>query len=175
MAHIPYGYEIIDGVAVLKPGEAGKVKMFIRYYLEGVAIKTAGERAGIDLSISTLGHILKNPVYKGDRYYPPIIDEETFERVQTERQERYEKLGCFTSNNAIPPAAVRCLFRLQPESEKDWEEWPETVKKAMSDPARKAAYIYTRVIPDRDGKQKMSSAEQLTMIEWIKEHMGQTV
>ena len=175
MANIPYGYQIIDGEAVFKPGEAGKVKMLVRYYLEGDAIKTAGEKAGIDLSISTLGHILKNPVYKGDRYYPAIIDEETFEKVQVERQERYEKLGCFTSNNAIPPAAVRWLFRLQPESEKEWSEWPDETKEVMNEPARKAAYIYTRVLPDRNGRQKMSSSEQLVMIDWIKEHMAQTV
>ena len=175
MAHIPYGYEIVNGEAVYKQGEAGKVKLFVRYYLEGDAIKTAGEKAGINLSLSTLGHILKNPIYMGDRYYPALIDEETFEKVQAERQERYERLGCFTSNNAIPPAAVRCFFRLQPESEKEWSEWPEAVREVMSEPARKAAYIYTRVIPDRNGRQKMLSSEQLAMIEWIRQHIGQTV
>ena len=30
MANIPYGYQIIDGEAVFKPGEAGKVKMLVR-------------------------------------------------------------------------------------------------------------------------------------------------
>ena len=175
MAHIPYGYQIVDGRAVYKRGEAGRIKMFVRYYLEGDAIKTAGDKAGIDLSISTLGHILRNPVYKGDRYYPAIIDEETFERVQDMRQERYEKLGCFTSNNSIPPASVRQLFCLRPENEKEWAEWPEDAKEVMNEPARKAAYIYTRVIPNNEGRQKMTSSEQLTMIEWIKEHMGQTV
>ena len=174
MAHIPYGYEIVDGKAVLKAGEAGKVKLLYRYYLDGYAIQTSGERAGIQLSISTIGHILKNPVYRGDHYYPQIIDDETWCRAQEERQSRYERMGCFTSNNAVPAAKTRDLFRLVPESVMEWEAWPQKAKEAMNKPAKKAAYIYTRVIADRHGKKKMSSAEQLTMIEWITDHIEQS-
>ena len=175
MAHIPYGYSVVDGKGVLKPGECGKVKMFICYYLQGASISCAGEKAGIHLSVSALGHILKNPVYLGDGYYPGLINQEVFDKVQEERQERYERLGCFTSNNAIPPVRVQHFFRIKPESETRWLEWPDESKQAMIEPAKKAAYNYARVFADNDGKRQMPAAEQNVMIEWIREHISQTV
>ena len=148
--------------------------MFIKYYLKGDSIQLSGEKAGIPLSISALGYILKRRAYVGDGYYPPIIDQETYDKVQAERQERYEKLGCFTSNNSIPAFPVHDQFRLETESEKHWMEWPQEAKEAMIEPARKAAYIYTRVHSHGDGNRKMTASEQLVMIDWIKEHISQT-
>ena len=37
--------------------------------------------------------MLQNKHYLGDEFYPPIIDEETFEKARVEKQRRAEKLG----------------------------------------------------------------------------------
>ena len=63
---------------------------------------------------------------------------------------------------------------METESEEEWNEWPEKAKEAMNKPAKKAAYIYTRVIGNRYGKKKMTAEEQLNMIAWINEHISRT-
>lgn len=47
----------------------------------------------ISWSYCSVGKILENRKYKGDDFYPALIDAETFERVQERRREQAQSLG----------------------------------------------------------------------------------
>ena len=65
MAHIPYGYRIERGKAVIVPEEAERIRTFLNAYLDGFSIKNAGAEAEIPLSKSALRKLLGNEVYLG--------------------------------------------------------------------------------------------------------------
>ncbi|MBF4482282.1 MAG: recombinase [Dehalococcoides mccartyi] len=93
MSHIPFGYRIENGIAVIDKAAAEQVKALFHSYLSGDSLKTAGQKSGIKLFHAAIGKMLKNPRYIGDAYYPAIIDRETFAAAQVERIKRAEKLG----------------------------------------------------------------------------------
>lgn len=39
MAHIPYGYKIVDGKAVVDEKQANKIRLFFEGYISGLALK----------------------------------------------------------------------------------------------------------------------------------------
>lgn len=131
MAHIPYGYRIIDGKAVIVPDDAGNIQSFFQNYLSGQSIESAG--CDIPLGRTALGKILKNPVYLGDAYYPQIIDKETFDAVQVERQRRYEAQGSPSKAAPINTVQVQTRFRMK------------KIKEKYEDPVKQAEYVYRQI------------------------------
>lgn len=93
MAHIPYGYKIIDGKAVVDEGQADNIRSFYKGYITGLALSVAAENAGLKLSHSSAGRMLRNRHYLGDDFYPAIIDKETFDKAEELRVERAGSLG----------------------------------------------------------------------------------
>jgi hypothetical protein len=93
MGHTPYGYRIEDGKAVVDEIAAEQVKELFSGYLAGLSLKGATKKAGIDCYHATASKMLQNQPYLGDEFYPPIIDEETFEKARVEKRKRAEKLG----------------------------------------------------------------------------------
>lgn len=93
MRHIPYGYRIENGRAVLDPDEARRVRAFFEDYLNGASQQGAARQNGIYRAQATLGKMLRDKKYTGDGFYPPIIPQETFDRVQEERKRREKSLG----------------------------------------------------------------------------------
>lgn len=93
VAHIPYGYKIVDGKAVINEIEAKKVKKAYKLYLEGKGLQEIGRTLDFAFKHPTIGRILKNQKYLGDDFYPKLIDEETYRLVQNEREARVELLG----------------------------------------------------------------------------------
>ena len=93
MGHIPYGYRIENGKAVVDEIASERVKELFSGYLAGLSLKGAAKKAGIDCYHATVSKMLQNKHYLGDEFYPPIIDEETFEKARVERRKRAEKLG----------------------------------------------------------------------------------
>ena len=91
--HIPYGYRIENGVAVIDEGQAEQVRTLFSGYLSGLALVPAAEAAGLTLFHSGAKRILQNEHYLGDDFYPAIIDSETFEKARVEKRKRAEKLG----------------------------------------------------------------------------------
>ena len=82
MAHIPFGYCIEGGHAVIHEEQAARFTEFVRLYLGGISIREAAERAGIEVSYGTARKMLQNPLYAGTDYYPAIISQETLEIVR---------------------------------------------------------------------------------------------
>lgn len=93
MGHIPFGYRIENGVAVVEKKAAEQVQALYQSYLSGDSLRTVANKVGIDAFHAGIGRILKNHHYLGDDYYPAIIDPDTFAAVQEERIRRASALG----------------------------------------------------------------------------------
>ena len=81
MRHIPYGYRIENGRAVIDEVQAVMVREFFQNYLSGMALMPAAEKAGLKLYHGSAGRMLRNKKYLGDDYYPVIIDKDPFEQA----------------------------------------------------------------------------------------------
>ena len=90
---IPYGYKIEKGKALIDEVQAKQVRMLFKGYLSGLAYVVAAEEVGLKLSHPSVKRILQNKRYLGDKYYPAIIDQETFERAEAERFKRQRQMG----------------------------------------------------------------------------------
>ena len=103
----PFGYRLKDGILVMNEKEAKIIREMFRLYLSGKGIRSIVlylQQFGINKDIRTISRWLENPVYTGktrwgnrskmdtiiydDITHPPIIDEETFEKVQQLRNNR---------------------------------------------------------------------------------------
>ena len=82
--HIPYGYRIVDGKAIIDKDEAEQVRRLFEEYISGKALKVAAENVGLNIFHSSAGNILRNTRYLGDDYYPAIICREVFEKAEEE-------------------------------------------------------------------------------------------
>ena len=93
MEHIPYGYRIENGKAVVDETAAGQVRRLFENYLSGDSLKKAAENASIKANHGSIKLMLQNHRYLGDGFYPPIIRGETFNAAAEERESRAERLG----------------------------------------------------------------------------------
>ena len=113
---VPLGYEVVERKLVPVPEEAERVRTIMRRYLEirsvpalleqlgadGVVTKvqrrvSGPHRGGIPFRRGSLFYLLKNPVYRGkivhkgkahDGEHEAIVDEDLWERVQMQLQEK---------------------------------------------------------------------------------------
>ena len=93
MSHVPYGYRIENGKAVIDEEKAEQVRKLYKGYLSGLAYVLAAEAAGLKLYHGGAKRMMQNKHYIGDDYYPVIIDKETFDAAEAERVKRQVKLG----------------------------------------------------------------------------------
>lgn len=82
MTHTPYGYKIINAQAVIDEPIAEKLRQLFAEYLESGSMRVAAMKVGIDKTHSVIERLLRNKDYLGIDYYPKIVDEEIFEKVQ---------------------------------------------------------------------------------------------
>ena len=73
MAHIPYGYRIADGKAVIDEKEALKVRELFCKFLEFGTISETARAVNIDKTHSVISNILKNKTYLGTSLYPSCL------------------------------------------------------------------------------------------------------
>lgn len=130
MTHTPYGYDIVDGKAVINEKATEQVRSFFQNYLKGMALTKAAELAGMKLYHGSAGRMLRNKHYLGDDYYPQIIDKETFDKVEDVRLKKATNLGRVrewkTDDKKEVPRAF--IFRL--------------AETKYSDSFRQAEYVY---------------------------------
>ena len=121
--HMPLGYRIENGKAVIVPDAAAIVKQVFHDYISGISTyriaKELTKKGVLNASHKpswnhgSIGKILENRKYLGDGFYPPMIDNEIFERVQKRRMEKQVKLGrtihlnSFANRNALA-GKLRC-------------------------------------------------------------------
>jgi hypothetical protein len=133
MGHIPYGYIIEDGKAVVDEKTSEQVKELFSGYLAGLSLKEAAKKAGIDCYHATAGKMLQNKRYLGDEFYPPIIEGEIFEKARAEKRKRAEKLGRICEPKDVPETTYPVKFKAKPLVQK------------YEDPYKQAEYAYSLI------------------------------
>jgi hypothetical protein len=133
MPHIPYGYKIVEGKAVVDQMEASKLKELFNAYLSGLSLMDAAEKAGIKRYHATIARMLTNKRYLGDEYYPKIIDRDTFYKVEDEKIRRAKMLGRIWDDK--PKEEVNKSFRFS----------MPTPDELYDDPFKQAEYAYSLI------------------------------
>ena len=151
MAHIPYGYRIENGSAVKDPEQSKKLADFIDEYLGGLSIANARKASGIELSISSILVYLRTGTYAGTEYYPPIVSEETRDRVLEKLKQRTHP------GVSIIPDHLPVHTRFQTAKPND------TCNGSASEIA---AAVYDMITPAENGRIFMISSEQAMVRAW---------
>lgn len=133
MAHIPLGYKIVDGCAVVDEPTVKQIKETYRYYFEGKSLVDAAKKAGFKMNHSTVKRMLSNKKYLGTDYYPQIIDEETMERFQEELTRRAGNLGRIDRKSKDRKKTIPTSFYFKP------------AELNFPDPFEQAEYIYSLI------------------------------
>lgn len=132
-AHIPYGYRIEDGKAVIDEIQAEQVRTFFKEYISGKALKVAAETVGLKMFHGSAGRMLRNTHYLGDDYYPAIIDQELFDKAEEERQSRANQLGRVRELKVKETPSAPLQFTMGKQ------------KKVFYDPFEQAEYAYSLI------------------------------
>ena len=114
--HIPLGYSIQNGRAVIQPETAEIVRKVFEAYLNGtstyrIAKELTGQRilnasGQPSWNHGSVGKILDNCRYLGDELYPPMIELGTFEQVQERRKQKAEELGRTAQVNSFANRSI---------------------------------------------------------------------
>ena len=132
--HTPFGYRIEKGAAVIVPEQAEQIRKIYAGYLAGQGFIEAARNAGLTMQHSSVKRLLQNMHYLGDEFYPAIIDKETFDAAEAERQQRLEIMGRTYMKKADPEdRQVKTRFTMKP------------VMRQTNDPYERAAYIYSLI------------------------------
>ena len=132
-AHIPYGYRIVDGKAVVDKAQAEQVRRFFEEYISGKSLKAAAKEAGLKLISSSAGCMLRNIRYLGDDYYPTIIEQDLFDKAEAERQFRAGQIGKTREMKVKAILDVAVDFRIGRQT------------KVCYDPFEQAEYAYSLI------------------------------
>lgn len=130
---IPYGYKIEKGKAVVDEEQAEQVRMIFKGYLSGLAYVAAAEAVGLKLFHPGVKKILQNKRYLGDKYYPAIIDQETFEKAEAERFRRQRKMGRIFPDKPVEECKPATKL-IMPKA-----------GKIFIDPFKQAEYVYSLI------------------------------
>jgi len=133
MAHIPFGYKIVDGRAVIDEIAAGQIKEIYKYYFEGKSLVDAAKASGLKKNHAVVKRMLSNKKYLGTDYYPQIIDEETQTMFLEELTRRAGKLGRLNRAAKDRNKAVPAAFRFKPAD------------RTFPHPFEQAQYIYSLI------------------------------
>ncbi len=115
-SHMPIGYKMINGNIEIDEEQAKTVKTIFEEYITGKSIlaiaKELTENGTLNANKKTnwhhgsVGKILQNVKYMGDKYYPKFIDESDFEKAQLQRKKREIELGRTTLQNTMKKQSV---------------------------------------------------------------------
>lgn len=133
MAHIPYGYMIKNGRAVIDEETANRVKKLFTAYLSGLSLMDAAQQAGIKRCHTSIARMLTCMRYLGDGFYPALIDEDIFKQAEAERMKRARMLGRIYDSATPKTVPVRMRFTAPS---------PETLHE---DPFTQAEYAYSLI------------------------------
>ena len=70
MAHIPFGYKMVDGRATIDEDQVKQLKVIYSSYLDGKGLMDAAKEVGIDCCHGSVSRMLDNKKYLGTDYYP---------------------------------------------------------------------------------------------------------
>ena len=133
MGHTPYGYKIENGKAVIDVTAAEKLRALFDNYLNGMSLQTAANAAGIEIFHGTVKRMLKSQHYIGDEFYPALIDEVTFSKVQEELHKRAATLGRLNRTAKNHQIEVHTKFY-----------FPD-IRQKYDNPKEQAEYLYSLI------------------------------
>ena len=113
MAHIPYGYRIVGGRAEIDPEAKKRLDVFFDEYMSGASISKAAKIAGINHTHRTMANLMRNPVYLGSDYYPPMTDQAMFDAVLEEMAERSKNHNPRMASMSARPVMTRFSMVMQ--------------------------------------------------------------
>mgnify|MGYP001175471183 CR=1 FL=1 len=132
--HMPYGYSVVNGTAVIDEEQSAQVRGVFRDFLDGVSYARCASNNGFQMYHASVKRMLRNRYYLGDDFYPPLIDREIFDAAEAEYRRRVEALGRKnrrkTSEETKP---VPTAFRMKPDI------------KRIRDPYKQAEYAYSLI------------------------------
>ena len=131
MEHTPFGYDIINGIAVVNEEKAAILRKICDNYLSGMSFEKAAAAEGLTMTHRGVRLMLQNPRYLGDGFYPPILTEETVHKIEEERVRRSKALGRDRRKKKERPAAAVCTNFSAPR-----------IPMKYDDPIRQAEYAY---------------------------------
>ena len=132
MGHTPYGYRIENGIAVVIETEAQCIRNIFNNYLSGMSLSESAKAAGHPLVHSTVKRMLTRSCYCGDDFYPPIVDEVTFQKAGVELKRR-----------AVDMNRTGKTRRTVPQAQTDFTIAPP--QQHFEDPYKQAEYLYTLI------------------------------
>lgn len=133
MSHTPFGYRIENGKAVIDSKTTEQVQILFQSYLSGDSLDNAAIKAGIKSFHAGISRILQNAHYLGDKYYPAIIDPETFAAAEVERIKRAEKLGRIRETKEETKVVFPTAFHIKEGTQQ------------FDDPFQQAEYAYSLI------------------------------
>lgn len=136
----PYGYEMQNGVIVIHLKEANIVKQIFKQYLNGENLKNIAERltenqieflpGEYNWNKSRIKRMIEDKRYIGDDNYSAIIDKDTFQRANVEKNNRIRNINpVITSEKKLLTNKVICsncgrrLFHNTDSRLKNSEKW----------------------------------------------------
>ena len=130
---VPFGYRLENGKPVIHEDEADKIRNIYSGYLSGLSFSAAADKVGLNIYHGTVRNMMRDKRYLGTGFFPAIIDEETFNAVETERQKREKALGRTRLKRRTSDAVIRTEFSFtKPEMK-------------YSDPFQQAEYAYSLI------------------------------
>ena len=138
MTHIPHGYRIEGGKAVIDETAAGQVKELFEGYNSGLALTVAAEKAGLKLYHASAKRMLQNERYVGDDYYPAIVDSDIFNKANNEIRRRALALGRIKEYKEPLPPIPQTRFKMGRQT------------KFFDDPFAQAEYMYSLIESEVD-------------------------
>ncbi len=134
MRHTPYGYDIVDGKAVVNKEKAEQIRKICENYLSGMSFIAAAQDVGINMSHCGVKRLIQNERYLGDDFYPAILTREMANRIEKERLRREKMLGRDErTKKSLPEAKVFTGFTALKIAQK------------YKDPIRQAEYAYSQI------------------------------
>ena len=130
---VPFGYRLKNGKPVIYEEEAGKIRAIYAGYLSGLSFAVAADKVGLDLYHGTVRNMMRDRRYLGTGFFPAIIDDETFNAVEVERQRREKALGRTKRKRRTSDAVIHTEFSFtKPEMK-------------YTDPFQQAEYAYSLI------------------------------
>ena len=133
MVHLSYGYNIVNGKAMIDEKQAETVRKLFDGYIAGLSLKQAAENAGLEIYHGSAGRMLRNTHYLGDEYYPAIIDRERFDKAEEIRISRASSLGRVRELQALQKPIPDTRFTMP------------SVERKFADPFEQAEYAYSLI------------------------------
>lgn len=134
MKHTPYGYKIVDGIAVVNEKEAKVIQKICDNYISGMSFVKAASDAGLSMKHTGVKRLMLNKRYLGDEFYPEILTEETVKKVKKEMSLREKVLGRERKKKKIISKGVIYTKFYIPK-----------IDLKYTDPIKQAEYVYSLI------------------------------